>query len=186
VFLKTKTHKCIVILTAIILCLLAPPNSRAEDAMPTYIQAQLHTSLSEVGHGMYRKFGFSVYRATLWAGDGAWDPKKPYALELRYMRGVSKDTLVGTVMDDIREQGVADDATLTKWNAVLTAALPEVEDGDVITGLCMPGKKSLLFYNGKQVASIADPVFSKAFFDIWLGKGADEDLRAKLLGHEPG
>ncbi len=70
---------------------------------------------SKVGSGTYRKFGFSVYRATLWAPDGKWDPAKPYALELHYTRSVSKDTLVDTVADDIRDQNVADEATLVNW-----------------------------------------------------------------------
>ncbi len=51
-----------------------------------------------------------------------------------------------------------------------------------IIGLAMPGKHSLLFFNGKQTASIDDAAFSKAFFNIWLGDGADEDLRANLMG----
>ena len=117
-----------------------------------------------------------------WTANGAWNPQKPYALQLRYTRDVSRDTLVDTVMDDVRDQGVADDDTLERWNKILVSVMPDVVEGDTITGLCLPGKKSLLFYNGKKIASIDDLAFSKAFFDVWLGDQADPDLREKLLG----
>jgi hypothetical protein len=151
--------------------------------LPDDVQKRVNPPLAEVGKGTYHKFGFSVYQATLWAANGAWNPQKPYALELHYTRGVSKDTLVDTVTDDLREEGVADDQTLGRWRETLAGVLPDVEDGDVLVGLCLPGKKSRLFFNGKEIASIEDPALSKAFFDIWLGAHADEDLRAKLLGH---
>ena len=174
--------KLIAVLATMFFCLHAPAISHAESQVATYIQAQTKTPIAVVGSGTYRKFGFSVYRATLWAADGAWDPQKPYALELRYLRNVSKDTLVDTVMDDIRSQNVADNDTLTQWQTTLIGVLPDVNDGDVLTGLCLPGKKSLLFLNGKPIATITDTAFSKAFFDVWLGDQADEDLRKKLLG----
>jgi hypothetical protein len=86
-------------------------------------------------------------------------------------------------MDDIRDQQVADDITLAEWEKILNKALPAVQDGDVIIGLAAPGKKSTLFVNGSQTASIEDPIFSTAFFNIWLGEKADENLRNKLLAN---
>ena len=118
----------------------------------------------------------------LWAPDGVYDSKKPHALQLRYTRGVSKDTMVDIVIGNIRDENVADDATLSSWQKILNDALTDVNDGDTIVGLARPGKPSELFYNGKQVASISDQKFSKAFFAIWLGDTADEDMRVALLG----
>ena len=153
----------------------------ADDTLPDYVKAKVNTPLTEVGSGTYRKFGFRVYNAELWSPNGTWDPQKPYVLQLHYTRSLSKDTLVDTVMDDIRDQNVADEATFARWDAQITKILPAVEDGDTITGVALPGKNTLLFYNGKQIASIHDDALSKAFFDIWLGDQADENLRGKLL-----
>jgi hypothetical protein len=157
----------------------------ADTPLPEPVRVVLPTPVAAVGSGTYRKFGFSVYTATLWAPGGTWDAHKPYALALRYNRDVSKDTLVDTVMDDITDQNVADTNTLAEWRKILTAALPDVSDGDIIIGTAVPGKKSQLFYNGKQVAAIENETLSKAFFNVWLGDQADPTLRAKLLGQNP-
>jgi len=173
------------IILAALLCFALPSALHADDAkdvLPPALQAHVGAPLSKVGSGTYHRFGFRVYVASLWAKDGKWNPDKPYALLLRYTRSVSKDTIVDTVTDDIRDQNIADDATLTRWQGVLNQDLPAVEDGDTLVGLCQPGKHSLLFYNGKQIASIDDAALSKAFFNIWLGQTADEDMRASLLG----
>jgi hypothetical protein len=184
--LSTKNLCLALLLTMMLGCLLPTP-SHAEDTMkdtlPASITSQVHTPLMPVGSGTYRKMGLSIYRATLWAPSGIYNANKPYALELRYNRSLSKDTMVDTVMDDIRDQQVADNTTLTKWEETLNKALPAVEDGDVIIGLAVPGKKSMLFFNGLETTSIEDPVFSTAFFNIWLGDGADESLRNKLLAN---
>jgi len=169
--------------TLFFLCL--PVGARADDiqeSLPASILAHASTPLKETGKSTFRRFGLRVYVASLWTKDGTWDVNKPYALALRYTRGVSKDTMVDIVIGDIRDQNVADDATLTRWQGILNQDLPAVADGDVLVGLAIPGKKSLLFYNGKQIASLDDAALSQAFFNVWLGKTADEDMRAELLG----
>lgn len=178
-----KQFLLILTLASGLLPVISYAQENAPSALPPSIAKQAPAALSPVGSGTYHKLGFSIYRATLWAPGGAYDPNKPYALELHYNRSLSKDTLVSTVMDDIRDQNVADDVKLTEWEKTLNTALPAVQDGDVIIGLAVPGKKSVLFFNGKETTSIADPVFSKAFFNIWLGDHADETLRNKLLAN---
>ena len=153
-----------------------------EKALPESVSAQISTSLAKVGQGTYRKLGFRIYDATLWASQNTWDAAKPYALQLSYTRSLSKETLVDTVMDNIQEQRVADEVTLARWKDVLNFSLRDVKEGDVLVGLAVPGKKTLLFYNGANIASVEDQAFSDAFFGVWLGKYADEDLRSKLLG----
>jgi hypothetical protein len=181
--MKHPAFSASTVFLALFFCACLPAVAKADDnTLPDSVRAHLHTPLARVGSGTYRRLGFSVYRATLWAPDGMWDAAKPYALQLRYARDVSRQTLVDTVTGDIRDQNVADDATLARWRGILDATLPDVEDGDVIIGLAIPGKKSLLFHNGTKIASIGDRAFSHAFFNIWLGKNADEDLRDKLLG----
>jgi len=158
-----------------------PASSHADEVLPAIVQTQSHAILKPVGTGTYRKFAFTIYYATLWAPDGQWSAAKPYALQLRYARSLSKDTLDDTVMDDIRDQKVADEPTFARWSATIEKALPAVEDGDVLIGLSVPGKKSILYFNGAPIATIDDAALSRAFFNIWLGAGADEDLRNALL-----
>jgi len=156
----------------------------AEDGLPASVQARAGTPLQRVGEGTYRKFGFSIYHAVLWAPDGRWNPDRPYALMLHYLRSLSKDTLADSIVDDIRDQNATDEETMTRWTAGIKKMMPEVEDGDVMTGLIVPNKESLLFLNGIQIAKIEDNALSKAFFNIWLGKDADEDLKHELLGQK--
>ncbi len=150
--------------------------------LPASVTKNAGEALEPVGTGRYRKLGFSIYQATLWAPGGEWDPERPYVLQLHYLRGLSKDTVVDTVTDNIREQDVADEETMRRWEKILAESLPAVEDGDELVGITVPGKPSRLFYNGSQIASIADPQLSQAFFDIWLGPKADTKMQRDLLG----
>ena len=172
-------------LAVLVLLLVCPDHSRGayaqEVGLPDIVQTQVPSPLKEIGSGVYRKFGFSIYRASLWSGGSVWDAGKPFALELRYMHGLSKSTLVDTVMDDIKEQNIADEETMSRWGKILDEALPAVEDGDTIIGVAVSKRLSLLFYNGSKIATITEPALSQAFFNIWLGQGANEDLRRKLL-----
>ncbi len=171
---------------ALTLSLLATVPAMANKAppLPAGIQAQAVQPLRVLGGATYRKFGFRVYHAALWVPGARWDAAQPYALQLTYRRDLSKDTLVDGIMDGIREQDQADDTTLHRWEATMNAALTDVKEGDTITGLAMPGKSALLFLNGKQIMKIEDKSLSDAFFAVWLGKTADEDMREKLLSQK--
>jgi len=157
-------------------------------AIPVYAQPASvlngvfgNVAMEQVGSGKYRKLGFSIYKVALWAPGGEYDKSKPYALKVHYLRSLSKDTVVGAVVDDVREQKMADDATMDKWEQMLNDALPAVEDGDEIVGISIPGKPSRLLFNGQEIASIEDKRLSDSFFNIWLGDIANPDLRAQLL-----
>jgi hypothetical protein len=163
------------------LCLLVTTPLKAQEALPAAVQTYAKQPLAKVGSGTYRKFGFSVYRATLWAPGGVWNPDQPSALQLRYMRGLSQSTLADALTDDIEGQGVADDATFTRWSNWINQTMPAVQDGDVMVGVRKPGGDTVIFFNGQEIGRIHEEALSQAFFNIWLGKDADEDLRASLL-----
>jgi hypothetical protein len=170
------------LIIAILLLALGAAPAHAGEVLPHAVEAQLKTPLVAMGSATYRKFGFSVYRITLWTADGTWNRQKPFALELHYVRDVSKDTLVDIVMDDLREENVAGDDTLEGWHKTLNAVLPDIKQDDTIVSLYLPDKpKSPLFYNDKVILSTSDKAFMKAFVDIWLGPTADERMRGKLL-----
>lgn len=149
--------------------------------LPASINSTMKTPLEQVGSGQYSKFGFGIYQASLWAAEGNYDKRKAYALQLRYLRGLSKDTVVSAVMDDIRAQKMADVQTMNAWQQTLAGLLPAVHDGDELVGLFIPGKPSKLYLNGRQIGSINDMRLSEAFANIWLGDVANPDLRAELL-----
>ncbi len=154
----------------------------AGDALPAAVTQAAKVTLAPIGSGTFTKFGFRIYDATLWVAADKWQPHQPYALELRYARNLSQKTLVDTVIGNIRDQKTADEATLTRWQSLLTASLPEIKKGDVMIGLCRPAQPSQLYYNGQSLGEIPEAALSEAFFAIWLGDAANQKLKQKLLG----
>jgi len=163
------------------LCLCTSPGEAAVNALPASVMANSELHLTQVGSGVYHKLGFTIYNATLWAPDGKWDKEKPYALQLQYKRSLSQKTLVSSAIDNIRAQGITDEATLLRWQKILEETLPAVSKNDEIVGVSVPGKDSQLFFNGRRIASISDRALTDAFFAIWLGDTADPALRTALL-----
>ncbi len=154
------------------------------EGLPASATSWLAEPLVRVGSGTFTKLGFRIYNATLWAPSGIWNPHRPYALQLRYTRSLSKETLVDATMAAIRDQQHQDEATLARWEQKLQTLLPAIHEGDEMVGLAIPGKQSVLFFNGKPIAELKDGEFSTAFFGIWLGKEANAELREALLGHD--
>ena len=173
-------------LHALLLGFLSVPVYASADTppLPASVIRQSPASLNPLGGHVYRKFGFSVYHIALWSAENRWDTAKPYALQLTYRRDLSRATLVEGVMDGIREQDSADDATLADWEQSMQQALPDVSEGDTIVGLALPGEDAVLFHNERQIMKITDPRLSQAFFNVWLGQSANETTRSRLLGQK--
>lgn len=159
----------------------ATAGGAAVDALPAAVAERSAMPLAPTGSGAYHKLGFTIYNATLWAPGGTWHQGKPYALQLRYKRSLSRETLVSSVIDNIRAQGKTDEATLGKWEKNLNETLPSVRKNDELVGLSVPHKNTQFFLNGNLLATISDQAFSDAFFGIWLGNAADPALRTALL-----
>lgn len=150
-------------------------------AAPSYVAKASSTPMEQVGSGKYRKLGFNIYEATLWAPNGEYNKSEPFALQVHYLRELSKETVVDAVVEDVRKQQLADNATIDEWQEILADALPAVKAGDDIVGVSIPGKPAQLYYNGKLLASIDDKRLSDSFFNIWLGNVADPKLKAQLI-----
>lgn len=161
---------------------LGTPASAHAQLLPAAVTQQFIPPLEKVGDGTYRKLGFTVYHATLWAPGGKYDKNTPYLLQLRYARNISQKMLSDTVIDNIRKQEVADDETFSHWQEMLQQMLPAINKGDEIVGVSIPGRDSIIYLNGTEFVRIEDRAFSDAFFDIWLGPKADETLQAQLMG----
>lgn len=135
--------------------------------------------LKRWGSGEFRRFGFLVYEATLWAAD---DPvRPPLALKLTYRRNIDGELIAEASIKEIRKLGMADKATLNRWGELMTGLFPDVKPGDSIVGHYLPEGARFTF-NEQPLGSIDDPAFARAFFAIWLDPNTSEpDLRAALL-----
>ena len=132
------------------------------------------------GSGEFRRFGFLVYEATLWAGGD--DPlRPPLALKLTYKRNISGRDIADASVKEIRNLGVADEARLKGWGEQMVRLFPDVRPGDHIVGLQLPDT-ARFFFNDRSIGTIDDPAFARAFFAIWLdARTSAPDLRAALL-----
>lgn len=149
----------------------APAQAPSPPAVPA--------GLDRLGSGTFRRFGFTVYDATLWARRGA-PTQPPLALQLTYRRGLSGATLAEASIDQMRRQGVPE-PQLQAWGPVLAALLPDVQPGDRLLGLHLP-EAAPFFHNDRPIGQLNDTALARRFFAIWLDERTSApDLRAALL-----
>jgi hypothetical protein len=137
------------------------------------------------GGGLLRVFGFQVYNAFLWTPDGsAFDARKPYALDIEYLRNFEGKVLAERSIDEMRGQGIGGDAVYPKWLAEMARVFPNVKPNDRLTGVATPQRTTKFFHNGKLTGEVSDPEFTDAFFGIWLNeKSSQRRFRDRLLGN---
>lgn len=155
------------------------PESVVSDLMS---KAKVMAPITRVGSTTYRKLGFTIYHATLWAPGGVYDENKPFALQLRYARDLDKETLVDAVSSDVENNEKPDPVTMAEWNQTLNQILPPVKDEEELIGVNFPGQSAQLYFNGQKHAVMTDKRLAKAFLGIWLGPNADPKVRARLTG----
>lgn len=140
---------------------------------------ELPASLSRRGSGRFRRFGFHIYDATLWAGPDVTQP--PLALELTYRRDLRGRDIARASVDEMRRVG-ASDAALERWGAQMQQLFPDVRDGDRIVGL-QEVQSARFWFNGRPLGRIDGAEFARHFFGIWLDpRTSAPGLRAALLG----
>jgi hypothetical protein len=152
------------------------------------VQANWRTAVPDaqvIGQGELSMFGFRIYSARLLGASAQFNPQQPFALELTYHRAISREDLVEASLEQIsRQTGTAPTPEqLQRWQMEMHKAFVDVDSGQQIIGVYLPGQ-GCQFYVGEQLQhEIADPSFARAFFDIWLGTGTSEpQLRKQLLG----
>jgi hypothetical protein len=106
---------------------------------------------------------FTLTAGTLWLFE-AYILKQP--ANEKWQRTQTNSLLANNVIDDIRDQGTADEVTLTHWKKTFQTILPEVNSGDVISVRPIPGKKTQLFLNGKKLATIDEEHLDRAFSNM--------------------
>jgi hypothetical protein len=138
-----------------------------------------------VGEGDFSVFGFRLYRAQLWSERVPVDYDERFALHLTYTRSIKGKRLADTGIDEIRRQAAASipSETLERWRDDMLRAFGDVEPGDQLSAVFLPGK-GVRFYSGeRETGEFDDPAFARAFFGIWLDPSTRApSLRKHLLG----
>ena len=155
---------------------IAPPAEVADAA----------ASLRLLGRGTLRFFGLLVYEARLWVG-ADFAPQSfeghAFALELEYARKLDGAAIAQRSVVEMRRSGSVNDNQAQSWQAAMTRAFPNIVPGDRLTGVHIPGEATRFFHNGRPTSAVADPMFARAFFGIWLAATTSEpELRRKLIG----
>jgi Chalcone isomerase-like len=138
------------------------------------------------GSGNLRFFGLKVYDARLWVGE-RFDVQRfeshAFALELVYARKLQGAAIAQRSIVEMRRAGPLSDSQAQAWEAAMLRGFPNVDAGDRLSGVHLPGEATRFFHNGRATAEVADPSFGRAFFGIWLAETTSEpDLRRQLIG----
>ncbi len=155
-----------------------------------FANADPTAKLTRWGTGEFRRFGFLVYEATLWAPDDPQYPQQalrpPLALKLTYKRNIDGVAIADASVKEIRQFELTDEATLGQWGERMRQLFPNVKPGDHLLGHYQPGA-ALFYFNDQLIGRIDDPAFARAFFSIWLDRRTSApDLRAALLRRATG
>ena len=138
------------------------------------------------GSGTLRFLGLRVYDARLWlrgAAPGADWTAAPLALELQYARSLDGAKIAERSLTEMRRQGEIAADVAARWLGALVQLIPDVLDGDRITGVNVPGLGARFFFNGRLKCEVRDLSFARFFFGIWLSpKTSEPALRDALLG----
>ncbi|NJR72214.1 MAG: hypothetical protein HC782_03965 [Gammaproteobacteria bacterium] len=139
-------------------------------------------ALTKRGEAVLRFIGLKVYDIRLWTNAKPPHDSDLFALELVYDLGLKGAEIAKRSVEEMRKQGVSDEAKLAKWLTAMNSVFPDIKKNDTLVGVSVPGKGARFYSKDKFIAEIADPEFAAAFFDIWLSpKTSEPRLRARLL-----
>jgi Chalcone isomerase-like len=141
------------------------------------------------GSGRLRFLGLHIYDARLWVGAqpvaGEWSTL-PFALELQYARSLKGEQIAERSLKEMQRQGDIPALAAERWLGNMKQLFPDVNAGDRITGLNVPGSGARFFVNGNFRGEPREPDFARLFFGIWLSPRTSEPaLRETLLGKKP-
>ena len=161
------------------------PAVPAGAALPPPVAASRY-GLEQVGRGELRWLGFGVYDASLWSADGRYagaTAPGPVALSLWYQRKFTREQLIDITTGEWQRLGLGAPEARARWESELRRLWLDVERGDNLTAVVIPGRETRFYDATRLLGRIADPDFGPAFLSIWLdSRSAVRDLRAQLLG----
>jgi hypothetical protein len=135
------------------------------------------------GEGVFSWSVFKLYRARLLTHTGAFDPAKPFLLDLHYLRTLKGEQIVSTSLDEIARLNAITEEQRRKWTQILSDIIPDVGLGDRLLGWFMPGKQVEFFSATQVLGLVQDADFVRMFSAIWLDERTrSPQLRQALLG----
>ena len=136
-----------------------------------------------LGSGRMTWFGLHLYDAALWSPAPRFDPEQPFALALRYLRSFEGERIAERSAVEIERLGLGDPVKRARWGEAMRALFPDVQAGDALTGVYLPGKGARFFFRDAPIGTIEDPEVARAVFSIWLDERTRAPrLRARLIG----
>lgn len=143
------------------------------EALPNAAKLRFPT-LEPVGKSDYTVFFMDVY--DIWYSKSK--TKNVDALHIKYHMDLTAKKRLDSFMESLKNQQL--NADYDKWEHILGEIFPDVVEGDTISIIRI--KNKLVFYHNNEVrAQHIETKLAKAFFNVWLGKTADEDMKEELL-----
>lgn len=140
---------------------------------------------THMGQATMTFWGFDVYKAGLWAAPGfnaVQYHQTPFALSLTYLRSLQGREIAKRSIAEMRRQGPMTAQEESAWEDQMRALFPNVNAGDNLTGVHLPGRGAEFWSAGRKLGEVRDAVFSQRFFGIWLSTQTSEPaLRLALL-----
>jgi hypothetical protein len=135
-------------------------------------------------------YGFNIYDAKLWT-DGNFSAAnyatESFALELRYLRNFSGESLAARSVKEMRRLSDVGDEKAEQWLQQMKQVFPNVKKGDQLIGIHRPDGSASFILNSKTIGEVRDEEFTRLFFGIWLSARTSEPkLRSELLGSASG
>ena len=180
--LKTVMLQCVAAsLTGVAL---APVLSMAQTVPPVPVQS-VAQDLRLVGQGQMRFLGLRIYDARLWVEprfEAQAFAAYPLALELTYHRAFRGEAIAQRSVQEIQRQRTLSSEEAKRWTAALAQWLPDVQAGDTLTGVYLPGQGMQLWRGSQDLGVLPDAELARHFFGIWLSEQTSEpSLRKALL-----
>lgn len=162
----------------------AKPNAPAT-TVPSWVRNLLRGTPRLIGQHRFTYWGFEVYDASLW-GSAAFAPedwaKQTLLLELRYLRDFKGTDIAQRSMDEMQGQRALTTNQKQNWAGVLQALIPNVRNGERITGVYAPDKGMQLWHQDRALGEMTDTELAQRFFGIWLApETSQRQLRQQLL-----
>jgi hypothetical protein len=161
---------------------------RAKVAAPAELE-QLWPIARLQGQGRLRFLGLQVYEIRLWTpapmlGIDNW-AETPLALEIEYARSLDGRKIAQRSLEEMQRAGPIEPELARRWLDQMTALFPDVDAGDRITGVHLPGLSARFYLNGRMRGEVRHAQFARRFFGIWLGAATSEPaLRDALMGRQ--
>ena len=103
-------------------------------------------------------------------------------MELQYFKSFKGQRIAKRSLKEIKQLGIGNPNQHKLWLDWMLANFPDVEKGDLLSGLYLPNEGIIMFVNKKKIAFNNDVAFAKSFFSIWLDQHTTEpELRKDLL-----